>query len=100
MNKYGSERYLDSQFTLLIKEVETQQQWLNVYMDLIFAEGSVKPEELQDPSLLVIATHDGDIIQIVLLEEDCDSEFFCFLPEKRNLSEAFFFEHWNTINRK
>lgn len=99
MNKYGADTYQTHQFSLAINEVESKNQWINVYLEMFMEKGSLLPVGLEDPSLLVICSYSGDIIQIVLLDEGCDSEFQLTPLEKEyivNYVEA----NWTTIDRR
>ncbi|MFC5453016.1 hypothetical protein [Paenibacillus aestuarii] len=74
MMKYGAEPQ-EHRFTLSLLEKETRGQWLDIFLGIHPEAGQALPEELQDPSVLVICNQVGDIIQIVLLDEGCDCEY-------------------------
>ncbi|MDR6549746.1 hypothetical protein [Paenibacillus qinlingensis] len=84
MMKYGAE-HEEHQFSLCFLETESRGQWQDVYLGIQLAEGEDFPEGLIDPSILVICNTDGDIVQIVLHDEGCDSEFQFTFSEKAQI---------------
>lgn len=82
MRKYGEDRYEAQSFTLRCTDVERRGQWVDVHLELRLAEGETLPEGLTAPSVLAICIPEGDIAQIVLLDEGCDSEFQLTPPEE------------------
>ncbi|MNR64771.1 hypothetical protein D3C85_1875280 [compost metagenome] len=61
-------------------------------MGIQLEDGEVLPEGLMDPSILVICNIEGDIVQIVLHDEGCDSEFQFTYAEKEQI-ETYVNQH-------
>ncbi|WP_244163195.1 hypothetical protein [Paenibacillus pectinilyticus] len=87
MMKYGAE-HEEHRFSLSFLEAESRGQWRDIFLGIHLAEGEKLPEGLEAPSILVICNTDGDIIQIVLHDEGCDSEFQFTYAEKAQI-EAY-----------
>lgn len=90
MMKYGAEP-VEHRFTLRCVEIERRAQWVDIFLSLQLASGEKLPPGLESPSLLVICTPQGDIVQIVLQDEGCDSEFQFTYTEKEQI-ERFIFD--------
>lgn len=86
MMKYGAE-HEEHRFSLSFQEAEDRGQWRDIFLNLHIAEGESLPEGLFDPSILVISNQAGDIVQIVLQDEGCDSEFQFTLMEKAQIED-------------
>ena len=85
MMKYGAE-HEEHRFSLSFHEAETEGNGAIFSWYLHIAEGEVVPEGLFDPSILVICNQAGEIVQIVLHDEGCDSEFqFTLMRRRRKL---------------
>jgi hypothetical protein len=91
MMKYGAEP-MEHRFTLRCSEIERRGQWVDIFLSLQLAEGETLPYGLESPSLLVICSSKGDIVQIVLHDEGCDSEFQFTYTEKEQI-ERFVIEY-------
>jgi hypothetical protein len=91
MMKYGAEP-MEHRFTLRCTEIERRGQWLDILLSLQLAEREMLPLGLESPSVLVICSPNGDIIQIVLQDEGCDSEFQFTYTEKEQI-ERFVAEY-------
>ncbi|UJF35908.1 hypothetical protein [Paenibacillus hexagrammi] len=87
MMKYGDEP-CEHRFLLTFKELEPRGQWLDLYLDLQAEPGSELPEDLADPSILVICNRAGHIVQVIMQDEGCDCEYQLTLYEKSRI-EAF-----------
>ncbi|MEW9698759.1 hypothetical protein [Paenibacillus sp. SI8] len=87
MMKYGAE-HVEHRFTLTYRESESRGQWQDVYLDIQMDNGQTLPEDLIDPSVLVITNQEGHIVQIVLQDEGCDCEFQFTFSEKAQI-ESF-----------
>ncbi|KIL40209.1 hypothetical protein SD70_15470 [Gordoniibacillus kamchatkensis] len=88
MRKYGEERFEPQRFTLRCAEVERRGQWVDVYLDMQLAEGEILPPGLTEPSVLAICVPEGDVVQVVLLDEGLDCEFQ-LVPEEEAYVRAF-----------
>jgi hypothetical protein len=86
MMKYGAE-HVEHRFTLSLTESEIRGQWRDIFLRLHKEAGEEFPEDLIDPSILVICNLEGDIVQIVLHDEGCDSEFQFTLSEKAQIED-------------
>lgn len=86
MMKYGAE-HEEHRFSLSILEAESRGQWRDIYLAIQLAEGEELPEGLIAPSILVICNTDGEIVQIVLQDEGCDSEFQFTYAEKAQIED-------------
>jgi hypothetical protein len=91
MMKYGAEPKEHS-FTMQCTEIERRGQWIDIFIALQMDEGETLPEGLDFPSLLIICSSQGEIVQIVLHDEGCDSEFQFTFTEKEKI-ERFFTEY-------
>ncbi|MVP02386.1 hypothetical protein [Paenibacillus lutrae] len=92
MNKYGAEHLQDHRFTLELGEIERRGLWIDVRLNLQAEPGQVLPEDLSDPSVYVICNLEGTIVQYILLDEGCDSEFM-FTPAEKEQIAAFIRQH-------
>lgn len=99
MRKYGEERYEPQRFTLRCTEVERRGQWVDVQLEMRLAEGETLPDGLAKPSVLAICVPEGDIVQIVLLDEGLDCEFQ-FVPEEEAFVRTFVREHCAALVRE
>ncbi|WP_100372935.1 hypothetical protein [Bacillus sp. FJAT-45037] len=82
------ERYTETTFTTL-KLVETYslQNWDH---HILSFGGEGIPNDLIDPEALLITNQDGDVLQVILREEGCDSPLFQFTEtEKEQLKKWF-----------
>ncbi|NOU64999.1 hypothetical protein GC096_13260 [Paenibacillus sp. LMG 31461] len=86
MMKYGAE-HEEHRFSLCFLEEESRGQWRDVYLGIQLEEGEELPEGLLDPSILVICNIEGEIVQIVLHDEGCDSEFQFTYAEKEQIEK-------------
>lgn len=93
MMKYGAE-HVEHRFTLSFIESEVRGQWRDIYLRMHLAAGETFPEDLIDPTILVICNLEGVIVQIVLHDEGCDCEFQFTYAEKAQI-ENFVQEHVN-----
>jgi hypothetical protein len=84
MMKYGAEP-MEHRFTLKCTEIERRGQWVDVFLSMQLAESESLPNGLESPSILVICTVNGEIVQIVLQDEGCDSEFQFTYTEKEQV---------------
>jgi hypothetical protein len=91
MMKYGAEP-MEHRFTLRCMEIERRGQWFDILLSLHLAEAGTPPLGLESPGVLVICSPNGDIIQIVLQDEGCDSEFQFTYTEKEQI-ERFVAEY-------
>jgi hypothetical protein len=98
MRKYGEEVYEPQRFTLRCVEVEARGQWVDVVLELRLEEGETLPEGLTDPSVLAVCLPEGDIVQVSLLDEGCDSEFQ-LLPQEEQLVRDYVREHCAALIR-
>lgn len=93
MMKYGAE-HVEHKFTLSFIESEVRGQWRDIYLRMHLEVGEMFPEDLIDPSILVICNLEGEIVQIVLHDEGCDCEFQFTYAEKAQI-ENFVQGHVN-----
>jgi hypothetical protein len=91
MMKYGAEP-MEHRFDVSVENIERRGQWVDINLTIGLKEGEHLPEGLDAPSVLVICNSEGEIVQVVLLSEGCDSEFQFTLSEKA-LIEAYVHEY-------
>ncbi|MBP1995277.1 hypothetical protein [Paenibacillus eucommiae] len=84
MMKYGADP-IEHKFILHCTEIEHRGQWVDVFLSLQLAADEKLPEGLLSPSVLVICSQDGNIVQTVLHDEGCDSEFQFTYTEKEKV---------------
>ncbi|MCM3713980.1 hypothetical protein M3202_07765 [Alkalihalobacillus oceani] len=70
------------------------QQWTHYVARF---SGADLPEQLLEPEALIIANDTGEVLQIVLREEGCDSPMFQFTETEKKQITAWFDEE---ISRK
>jgi hypothetical protein len=90
MMKYGAE-HVEHRFRLSYNASEPRGQWRDIYLNIHMENGQALPEDLLDPSVLVITNQEGHIVQVVLQDEGCDCEFQFTLSEKAQVES--FVEH-------
>lgn len=93
MMKYGAE-HVEHRFSLSFTESEIRGQWRDIFLSMHKEAGEEFPIDLIDPSILVICNLEGGIVQIVLHDEGCDSEFQFTFSEKAQI-EQFVQKHVN-----
>ncbi|SDN76325.1 hypothetical protein SAMN04487897_104330 [Paenibacillus sp. yr247] len=93
MMKYGDE-HVEHRFTLSFTESEIRGQWRDIFLGIHKEAGEEFPEDLIDPSILVICNLEGEIVQIVLHDEGCDCEFQFTFSEKAQI-ENYVQQHVN-----
>lgn len=86
MMKYGDE-HAEHRFTLTFVESEIRGQWRDIFLDMQKEAGEEFPEDLIDPSILVICNLQGEVVQIVLHDEGCDCEFQFTFAEKGQIEK-------------
>jgi hypothetical protein len=86
MVKYGGTPCFEARFTAFKPEVESNGSWYTVDLELTFEPGTRLPGDLRDPSARVICAGDGTVIEYVVLEEGCDSEYQFTESEKAQIS--------------
>ncbi len=83
MIQYGLGDYSHWVFSNVYVDVLEEDRWKNLHLSFELEKGEI-PEGLTDPSLLVVM--DGDtVMEIVLLNEGCDSEYKLTDLEKEQL---------------
>ncbi|WP_408007467.1 hypothetical protein ACJROX_22635 [Pseudalkalibacillus sp. A8] len=83
MIQYGLGEYSPWVFSDVHVDLMEEDRWKNLHLSFDLKKGEI-PEGLTDPSLLVVA--DGDtVMEIVLLNEGCDSEYKLTDLEKEQL---------------
>lgn len=92
VRRYGEERYDKQLFTLRCLGVERRGQWVDVGLSLQLMEGETLPHGLVAPSVLVICVPTGEVVQIVLQDEGCDSEFQ-FTPAEEEIVRSYIRDH-------
>lgn len=92
MMKYGAESPVEHRFTLSLVEVERRGPWIDMFVAMHPREGNEWPDDLEDPSLLLICNTAGELVQIVLQNEGCDCEYQLTYSEKAQ-AEQFFANH-------
>jgi hypothetical protein len=97
MMKYGADPQ-EHRFHLYVTEIERRGQWVDVYVSIHLEAGEHLPDGLAAPSVLVICNLQGEIVQVVLHDEGCDSEFQFTLSEKAHI-EAFVHAYWQKEGR-
>jgi hypothetical protein len=95
--KYGSDEITELQFAQIHSMVETRGQWIDVYLKLEPSSGSAGLDDIADLGALVICNAFGEIIQFVVLEEGCDSEYQFTEGEKEQISR--YVKELNVIER-
>lgn len=86
MIKYGDTTVTDLTFVHMEAELELKSQWIHVYLQFQLAEGQSFPAGLTDPSALIVSTYEGTVIEYVVLDEGCDSEFQFTEHEKQQIA--------------
>ncbi|GIP32846.1 hypothetical protein [Paenibacillus sp. J2TS4] len=85
MIPYGAATWKEIHFTGFTPNVEERLPWIDIYLKLHFEEGTELPEGLTDPSGLAICNADRKIVQLIVLDEGCDSEFQFTPGEKEQI---------------
>ncbi|WP_373230980.1 hypothetical protein [Cohnella sp.] len=87
MIRYSDELWAELKFTNIRYEVERRdQQWIDVVLRVETAEETPLPMDIIDFSIVAICTHQGHPIQLVTLEEGCDSEYQLTAEEKEQIN--------------
>jgi hypothetical protein len=89
MIRYSDELWAELKFTSFQYEVERRDnQWVDVYLKVETAEETPLPLDLIEFSIVAVCTHEGHPIQLVTMDEGCDSEYQLTEWEKDQI-EAF-----------
>lgn len=89
MIKYGDESWTELQFVKFDYKAERRDaQWVDVELKVVTADHTPLPADVIDFSIVAICTHVGHPIQLVAMEEGCDSEYQLTESEKEQI-EAF-----------
>lgn len=89
MIRYGDEMWTELKFTDFQYEVERRDnQWVDVMLKVETAEETPLPLDLIEFSIVAVCTHEGHPIQLVTMDEGCDSEYQLTEWEKDQI-EAF-----------
>jgi hypothetical protein len=85
MIAHGFTQFQESIFKQLKVEDTVQMgQWIHVYVSFMV---DTLPEGLSEPSALIILNQDKEIVQMVVQDEGCDSEFKFTEGEQHQLTE-------------
>jgi hypothetical protein len=87
MIKYGDTHVQSIRFAGFAADIERKPQWVEVRLSLQLPPGTQLPDDLTEPSALVIAAYDGKIIEYAVLDEGCDSEYQFTDEEKAQIAE-------------
>ncbi|RXT13759.1 hypothetical protein [Ammoniphilus sp. CFH 90114] len=68
---------------LRVEDILHMGQWIHVYVS--FKLDSI-PQGLSDPSALVILNDEKEVVQMVVLDEGCDSEYKLTEVEQKQIS--------------
>lgn len=86
MRRYGDEMPQELRFTGYEAVVERRDgQWVDVELRLATDASTPLPQDLIDPTALVVCTHAGHPIQIEALDEGCDCEYQFTAFEKEQI---------------
>lgn len=86
MIRYGDESWTELKFTNFVYHVERRDsQWVDVTLRVETSEQTPLPPDLIEFSILAICTHTGHPIQLVTLDEGCDSEYQLTEGEKEQI---------------
>lgn len=89
MIRYGDEMWTELKFTDFQYKVERRDnQWVDVLLKVETAEETPLPLDLIEFSIVAVCTHEGHPIQLVTMDEGCDSEYQLTEWEKDQI-EAF-----------
>jgi hypothetical protein len=86
MIAYGATDYVEWVFSKLFATVESRDPWIDINIAFELEGERKLPEDLLHPSALVICNETGYIVQIVMLNEGCDSEYQFTEAEKQQLA--------------
>lgn len=85
MIAHGFTQYQESRFRQLkVDDTVQMGQWIHVYASF---QVDKLPEGLSDPSALIILNQEKEIVQMVVLDEGCDSEFKFTEGEQQQLTQ-------------
>jgi acyl-CoA synthetase (NDP forming) len=87
MIRYSDEAWAELQFTSFQYLVEKRDnQWVDVVLQVETAEETPLPLDVMEFSIVAICTHQGHPIQLVTMEEGCDSEYQLTAAEKEQIN--------------
>ncbi|MFC0187730.1 hypothetical protein ACFFJY_05480 [Fictibacillus aquaticus] len=95
MFKYGFINYFEAQLTPMNHEIMEIGPWTNVYLSFEVADRDKLPDDLQDPGGLAVYDSDGELKDLVVLNEGTDSEYKFTDLEKEQL-----YRYLSSINDK
>jgi hypothetical protein len=76
MIRYGDELWTELKFAHIQYEVERRDnQWVDVTLKVETTDETPLPLDLIDFTIMAICTHQGHPIQLVTMDEGCDSEY-------------------------
>lgn len=87
MIRYSDESWAELKFESFRYEVEKRdEQWIDVILHVETAEETPLPSDVIDFTIVAICTHQGHPIQLVTMEEGCDSEYQLTAEEKDQIN--------------
>lgn len=87
MIRYGDESWTELRFTGFEYKAEKRDgQWVDVTLTVEVSDETPLPPDLTDFAILAVCTHRGDPIQLVTLDEGCDSEYQLTDGEKTQIN--------------
>jgi len=88
MIKYDGSHYKELKFASIRADADLRDgQWIDVYFDFVASVPQDLPVELRQPSGWLICSSEGEVVQFVVLDEGCDSEYLFTEDEKNQVLE-------------
>jgi hypothetical protein len=88
MIRYSDEKWSELVFTGLHPHVEKRDsQWVDVELRLDVSPDTPLPDDVIGLTIVAVCTHQGHPLQLVTLEEGCDSEYQLTEGEKQQINE-------------
>lgn len=88
MMKYGAE-HVEHKFTLSFIESEVRGQWRDIYLRMHLEVGEMFPEDLIDPSILVICNLEGRLFKLSFMTRAAIVSFNSPTQKKRKSKILF-----------
>jgi hypothetical protein len=85
MYKYGFINYFEAELIEMNHEIMEMGPWTNVYLSFDVADRDKLPDDLQEPAGLAVYDRDGELKDLVVLNEGTDSEYKFTDLEKEQL---------------
>jgi hypothetical protein len=93
MYKYGFVNYFEGKLHFIGHDTAQVGPWMNVYISFEIENVEILPEGLNEPSAMAVFDKDGELQEIIALDEGVDCEYKFTDKEKEQISSYLKMEY-------